>query len=35
VSSKIQRKIKENPNLVSETEHIQSKLLCAISDELW
>lgn len=35
VSSKIQRKIKENPNLVSETEHIQSELLCAISDELW
>ena len=35
VSSKIQRKIKENPELVSESEYIQSKLLCDISEELW
>lgn len=35
VRSKIQRKIKENPDLVAETEHIQSELLCSIAKEIW
>lgn len=35
VNSKIQRKLKENPNLVSETVHIQSELLCSVAKILW
>lgn len=34
-SAKIQRKIKENPDLIQETAHIKSKVLCLISKELW
>lgn len=35
VSSKIQRKLKKNPAIISESDHVYSELLREISDELW
>jgi AAA ATPase domain/AAA domain, putative AbiEii toxin, Type IV TA system len=35
VSSKIQRKLKKNPEIIRESDHIYSEQLCEIADDLW
>tara|TARA_R110000772_G_scaffold41479_1_gene96224 strand:+ start:15426 stop:17207 length:1782 start_codon:yes stop_codon:yes gene_type:complete len=35
VSSKIQRKLKKNPEIINESGHIYSELLCEIARDLW